>query len=102
VSQVVCETLGSVAGIQSALLYFLPYPLLRQPFLGSIREDSYDKLFSPIAIAPSKFDVGAFGLVIILRLVKSKGHSFRPGCKNAKCPDKGRKPGHILAGGSSF
>jgi hypothetical protein len=35
-------------------------------------------------------------------LVKSKVHSFRPGCKNAKCPDNGREPGRILAGGSSF
>jgi hypothetical protein len=75
---------------------FLFDPLLGQPFFRAKREDSHDNLFVPVAIAPSELDVGPFSLVIVLRLVKSKGHSFRPGCKNAKCPDEGREPGDIM------
>jgi hypothetical protein len=57
-------------------------PLFRQPFLRAKCEDSYDKLFAPVAVAPSELDISPFGLVVVLCLVKSKGHSFRHGCKN--------------------
>ena len=53
--------------------------MLGQPFLRAEREDSHDKLFAPVAVALSELDVSPFGLVIVLYLVKSKGHSFRSG-----------------------
>jgi hypothetical protein len=56
--------------------YFLPDPLFRQPFLGSIREDSHDKLFASIPIVPSKLGIGSLGVVVVLCLVESKGHQF--------------------------
>jgi hypothetical protein len=54
---------------------FLFDPLFRQPFLRAKREDSHDNLFAPVAIAPSELDVSPLGLVVVLCLVKSKGHS---------------------------
>jgi len=68
---------------------FLFDPLLRQSLLRAKCEDSHDKLFASVAVAPSELDVSSFGLVVVLFLVQSKGHSFRHGCKNAKCPDGG-------------
>src|SRR6476469_8174526 len=70
-------------------------PLLREPLLRAKREDSHDTLFAPITVASSKLDISPFGLLVVLCLMKSKGHSFRHGCKNAKCPDRGREPGDI-------
>jgi hypothetical protein len=49
-------------------------PLLGQPLLRAKREDSHDNLFAPVPIAPSELDVSPFGLIIVLCLVKSKGH----------------------------
>ena len=49
-------------------------PLLGQPLLSAKREDSHDNLFAPVAIALSELDVSPFSLVIVLCLVKSKGH----------------------------
>ena len=53
---------------------FLFDPLLGQPFLRAKREDGNDNLFAPVAIAPSELDIRPFGLVVVLCLVKSKGH----------------------------
>src|SRR5215470_14518278 len=75
---------------------FLLNPLFRQPLLGSVREYSHDELFTPIAVAPSELDIRPFGLIVVLCLVKSKVHSFRPGCKNAKCPTRGVSGGIYL------
>jgi hypothetical protein len=79
---------------------FLLDPLLGQPFLRAKREDSHDKLLAPVAVTPSELDISSFGLIIVLCLMKSKGHSFRHGCKNAKCPEEGRQPGDIRGSGS--
>jgi hypothetical protein len=48
-------------------------PLLSQPFLRAEREDNHDKLFAPVAVAPSELDISPFGSVVVLCLVKSKG-----------------------------
>ena len=48
-------------------------PLLG-PLLRAKLEDSHDNLFAPVPIAPSELDVSPFGLIIVLCLVKSKGH----------------------------
>ena len=53
---------------------FLFDPLLGQPFLRAEREDSHDKLFVPVAIAPSELDVSQLGSAVVLCLVKSKGN----------------------------
>src|SRR5262245_58976878 len=53
---------------------FLLEPLLRQPFLSAEREDSHDKLVASVAVGPSELDVSPFGLIVVLGLVKSKGH----------------------------
>jgi hypothetical protein len=54
---------------------FLLDPLLRQPFLRAKREDSHDNLLAPVAVTPSELDISSFGLIIVLCLMKSKGHS---------------------------
>ena len=43
---------------------------LRQPFLRAEREESNDKLFVPVAVAPSELDISPLSLVVVL--VKSK------------------------------
>src|SRR6476661_7634337 len=53
---------------------FLLDPLLRQPFLSAEREDSHDKLVTPVAICPSELHVSPFRLIVVLGLVESKGH----------------------------
>jgi hypothetical protein len=54
---------------------FLLNPLLRQPLLRAEREDSHDELFAPVSVASSELDVSPLSLVVVLCLVKSKGHS---------------------------
>jgi hypothetical protein len=49
-------------------------PLLRQPFLSSEPEDSHGKLVAAVAISPSEFDIRPLGLIVVLNLVKPKGH----------------------------
>jgi hypothetical protein len=53
---------------------FLLDPLLGQSFLRVEGEHRHNELFAPITVAPSELDISAFGLLIILCLVKSKGH----------------------------
>jgi hypothetical protein len=53
---------------------FLFDPLFGQPFLRAKREDSHDNLFAPIAIDPSELDVSSICLIVVLSLVKPKGH----------------------------
>jgi len=53
---------------------FLFYPLLRQPIFRAEREERHHKLFASVVVVPSELDISSFGLIIILYLVKSKGH----------------------------
>src|SRR5262249_34772502 len=90
---------------------FLPHPLFLQPFLGSIREDSHDKLFAPIPIVPPKLNIGSLGVVVVLCLMKSKGHRSpqldegRPTVTtNAPCPaiPHGDNPPPMREGGRTM
>src|SRR5215813_1958353 len=53
---------------------FLFDSLLRQSLLSVEREDSHDKLVASVTISPSELHVSPFGVVVVLCLVKSKGH----------------------------
>ena len=62
--------------------HFLLDPLFAQPFLGAEGEDSHDKLFAPVAVAPSELDISPFGSAVILCLVKRRwGHERMPRCQ---------------------
>jgi hypothetical protein len=54
---------------------FLFDPLFGQSVLRAECEDGHHKLIAPVAVAPSELDIRPLGLVIVLCLVKSKGHS---------------------------
>ena len=51
---------------------FLSDPSLRQPFLGSEREDSDNKLIATVAVNPPELDISSCAAIVILCLVKSK------------------------------
>jgi hypothetical protein len=44
---------------------FLLDPLLRQPFLGSEREDSDNKLIATVVITPPELDISSFAAVAL-------------------------------------
>ena len=68
---------------------FLLDPLLRQPFLRAKREDSHDNLLAPVAVTPSELDISSFGLIIVLCLMKSKGHCSAMVVKTQNAPKRG-------------
>jgi hypothetical protein len=45
-----------------------------QPFLGPEREDGDNKLISTVAVSPPELDIGSFAAIVVLCLVKPKGH----------------------------
>ena len=44
------------------------------PFLGPERDDGDNESISTVAITPPELDIGSFAVVVVVCLVKSKGH----------------------------
>jgi hypothetical protein len=75
---------------------------LRQPFLRPESEDHDNVLIASIVVASSKLDISPFGILVVLRLMKSKGHHLRVAPKTQNAPARGRKRARILGSATDF